>query len=133
MSPSPAQSITRNPQQRLILAIAITASFVAFFDMSVVNVALPAIVDQLGIGSAVNNAIARVAGLVAVLLALGGVASWVGVRNPAAPVTDSQVSLREEFSKPSSGFADFWCSLGGGRGPVNPPLDRVAPAFPHNA
>jgi len=88
--------------------------------------------SRSGIGSAVNNAIARVAGLVAVaglgtvvggeldlagfhraaifvavLLALGGVASWVGVRNPAAPVTDSQVSLREEFSKPSSGLADF--------------------------
>jgi len=50
VSPSPARSITRNPQQRLILAIAITASFVAFLDMSVVNVALPAIVDQLGGG-----------------------------------------------------------------------------------
>jgi len=69
--------------------------------------------SRAGIGSAVNNAIARVAGLVAVaglgavvggeldlagfhraalftavLLALGGVASWVGVRNPAAPATD---------------------------------------------
>ncbi len=40
----------RSPQQRLILAIAITASFVAFLDMSVVTVALPAIVDQLGGG-----------------------------------------------------------------------------------
>jgi len=48
VSPSTARSITRSPQQRLILAIAITASFVAFLDMSVVNVALPAIVDQLG-------------------------------------------------------------------------------------
>src|SRR5450759_234111 len=43
-------SVTRTPQQRLILAIAITASFVAFLDSSVVNVALPSIVKQLGGG-----------------------------------------------------------------------------------
>jgi MFS family permease len=43
-------SATRTPQQRLILAIAITASFVAFLDSSVVNVALPSIVKQLGGG-----------------------------------------------------------------------------------
>ncbi len=41
---------TRAPQQRLILAIAITASFVAFLDSSVVNVALPSIVEELGGG-----------------------------------------------------------------------------------
>ena len=46
MSPHP----TRTRQQALILAIAITASFVAFLDTSVVNVALPAIVEQLGGG-----------------------------------------------------------------------------------
>ncbi|NYI42584.1 MFS transporter [Demequina lutea] len=45
-----SRSATRTPQQRLILAIAITASFVAFLDSSVVNVALPAIVKQLGGG-----------------------------------------------------------------------------------
>jgi MFS family permease len=76
--------------------------------------------SRSGIASAVNNAIARVAGLVAVaglgavvggeldlagfhraavlaavLLALGGVASWLGVRNPAATVADERVSLPE--------------------------------------
>ena len=45
-----ARSVTRTKQQRLILAIAITASFVAFLDSSVVNVALPSIVKQLGGG-----------------------------------------------------------------------------------
>ncbi len=45
-----SRSVTRTPQQRLILAIAITASFVAFLDSSVVNVALPSIVEQLGGG-----------------------------------------------------------------------------------
>ena len=45
-----SRSATRTPQQRLILAIAITASFVAFLDSSVVNVALPSIVEQLGGG-----------------------------------------------------------------------------------
>ena len=70
---------------------------------------------RAGIGSAVNNAVARVAGLVtvaalgsvvggqldlagfhravaftAVLLALGGIASWVGIRNlPVAQGTDA--------------------------------------------
>ena len=43
-------SATRTQHQRLILAIAITASFVAFLDSSVVNVALPSIVKQLGGG-----------------------------------------------------------------------------------
>lgn len=37
-------------QQRLVLSIAILASFVAFLDGSVVNVALPAISDELGGG-----------------------------------------------------------------------------------
>ena len=88
--------------------------------------------SRAGIGSAVNNAIARVAGLVAVaglgavvggeldlagfhraavfvavLLALGGVASWVGVRNPAAPVMDSQFRPESSFRKTCSGLADF--------------------------
>ena len=45
-----SRNATRTPQQRLILAIAITASFVAFLDSSVVNVALPSIVEQLGGG-----------------------------------------------------------------------------------
>lgn len=50
MSRTAAPRATRTPQQRLILGIAITASFVAFLDSSVVNVALPSIVDQLGGG-----------------------------------------------------------------------------------
>lgn len=54
MSPSTGKT-TRSPQQRLILAIAITASFVAFLDMSVVTVALPAIVDELGGGLATQQ------------------------------------------------------------------------------
>ncbi|HEY5549860.1 MAG TPA: MFS transporter [Candidatus Saccharimonadales bacterium] len=37
-------------QQRLVLWVAILASFVAFLDIAVVNVALPAIVDDLGGG-----------------------------------------------------------------------------------
>ncbi|WP_157156976.1 MULTISPECIES: MFS transporter [unclassified Diaminobutyricimonas] len=37
-------------EQRLVLAIAILASFVAFLDGSVINVALPAITDELGGG-----------------------------------------------------------------------------------
>src|SRR5262245_26549845 len=37
-------------QQRLVLVVAILASFVAFLDGSVVNVALPAIVRELGGG-----------------------------------------------------------------------------------
>lgn len=42
-------------QQRLVLLIAILASFVAFLDGSVVNVALPAIVRQLGGGLPVQQ------------------------------------------------------------------------------
>ncbi len=41
-----------NPQQRLVVAIAALASFVAFLDGTVVNVALPAIRDELGGGLA---------------------------------------------------------------------------------
>lgn len=68
---------------------------------------------RAGIGSAVNNAVARIAGLVAiasigvivaerldvdgyhrvaiataVLLVVGGVVSWIGIRNPGPPVDD---------------------------------------------
>lgn len=42
-------------QQRLVLFISILASFVAFLDGSVVNVALPAIVHELGGGLAVQQ------------------------------------------------------------------------------
>lgn len=70
--------------------------------------------SRSGIASAVNNAVSRIAGLVAIaligtivggaldlagfhqamivtasLLALGGVVSWVGIRNPVAPSDDS--------------------------------------------
>jgi EmrB/QacA subfamily drug resistance transporter len=41
--------------ERLVLAIAILASFVAFLDSSVVNVALPAMTDELGGGLAVQQ------------------------------------------------------------------------------
>ena len=41
--------------QRLVLAIAVLASFVAFLDGTVVNVALPAIVDELGGGIATQQ------------------------------------------------------------------------------
>ncbi|HEX6955866.1 MAG TPA: MFS transporter, partial [Agromyces sp.] len=69
---------------------------------------------RAGIGSAVNNAVARIAGLVAiasigvivaerldvggyhrvavataVLLVVGGAVSWVGIRNPAPPADDA--------------------------------------------
>lgn len=37
-------------QQRLVLAIAVLGSFVAFLDGTVVNVALPAIARELGGG-----------------------------------------------------------------------------------
>jgi EmrB/QacA subfamily drug resistance transporter len=43
------------PQQRLVLVIAILASFVAFLDGSVVNVALPAITHDLGGGLPVQQ------------------------------------------------------------------------------
>jgi EmrB/QacA subfamily drug resistance transporter len=42
-------------QQRLVLIIAVLASFVAFLDGSVINVALPAIVDELGGGLSVQQ------------------------------------------------------------------------------
>jgi EmrB/QacA subfamily drug resistance transporter len=42
-------------QQRLVLTIAILSSFVAFLDGSVINVALPAIVDELGGGLTVQQ------------------------------------------------------------------------------
>jgi MFS family permease len=41
--------------ERLVLSIAVLASFVAFLDGSVVNVALPAIVDELGGGIATQQ------------------------------------------------------------------------------
>lgn len=41
--------------ERLVLAIAVLASFVAFLDGTVVNVALPAIVDELGGGIATQQ------------------------------------------------------------------------------
>jgi EmrB/QacA subfamily drug resistance transporter len=44
-----------NRQQKLVIIISILASFVAFLDGSVVNVALPAIVDELGGGLAVQQ------------------------------------------------------------------------------
>lgn len=43
-------SLTLEPQQRLVVAIAALASFVAFLDGTVVNVALPAISRELGGG-----------------------------------------------------------------------------------
>ncbi|SDG40552.1 MFS transporter [Microbacterium pygmaeum] len=43
-------SLTLEPQQRLVVAIAALASFVAFLDGTVVNVALPAISEELGGG-----------------------------------------------------------------------------------
>ena len=43
------------PQQRLILAVAILAAFVAFLDGSIINVALPAIVGELGGGLTVQQ------------------------------------------------------------------------------
>jgi len=50
-SPSGPPGVTDVPrEQRLILWIAILASFVSFLDGTVVNVALPAIVDELGGG-----------------------------------------------------------------------------------
>jgi len=42
-------------QQRLVLVISILASFVAFLDGSVVNVALPAIMRDLGGGLSVQQ------------------------------------------------------------------------------
>ncbi|PRY70172.1 EmrB/QacA subfamily drug resistance transporter [Glaciihabitans tibetensis] len=44
-----------NRQQRLVLTIAVLASFVAFLDGSVINVALPAISDELGGGLTVQQ------------------------------------------------------------------------------
>lgn len=46
---------TTSPQQRLVLVIAILASFVAFLDSSVINVALPAMSEELGGGVATQQ------------------------------------------------------------------------------
>ncbi len=43
------------PRPKLVLAIAVLASFVAFLDGSVINVALPAITDELGGGLTVQQ------------------------------------------------------------------------------
>ena len=48
-------TINMSKQQRLVLLVSILASFVAFLDGSVVNVALPAIVRQLGGGLTVQQ------------------------------------------------------------------------------
>ena len=42
-------------QQRLVLVIAVLASFVAFLDSSVINVALPAMTGELGGGLTVQQ------------------------------------------------------------------------------
>jgi EmrB/QacA subfamily drug resistance transporter len=50
MTPPPAAPPSTTPEQRRVLTIAVLATFVAFLDGTVVNVALPAIVDELGGG-----------------------------------------------------------------------------------
>ncbi len=50
-----AYTVSMSKQQRLVLFISILASFVAFLDGSVVNVALPAIVHELGGGLVVQQ------------------------------------------------------------------------------
>lgn len=53
---SEARAVTVDPAaQRRVLVIAILASFVAFLDGSIVNVALPSIVDELGGGIALQQ------------------------------------------------------------------------------
>ena len=42
-------------EQRLILTIAVLASFVVFLDQTIVNVALPAITEELGGGLAAQQ------------------------------------------------------------------------------
>lgn len=87
-----------NSQQRLVLTISILASFVAFLDGSVVNVALPAISRELGGGLAAIALIGLVVGqqldlagfhrgvlVTAGLLLAGGIISAIGIQNAATP------------------------------------------------
>ena len=66
--------------QRLVLAIAVLASFVAFLDGTVVNVALPAIVDELGGGIATQQWVvdAYLITLGALILVAGSVSDAFG-------------------------------------------------------
>ncbi len=84
--------------------------------------------DRAGIGSAVNNAVARIAGLVAiaslgvivgtqidvtgyhraaiataVFLVIGGVISWIGIRNPVPTPGATGATPRPTASAPSTG------------------------------
>ncbi|PJJ71987.1 EmrB/QacA subfamily drug resistance transporter [Diaminobutyricimonas aerilata] len=55
MSETPSTATGTTRQQRLVLAIAILASFASFLDGTLVNVALPAIADDLGGGLTVQQ------------------------------------------------------------------------------
>lgn len=68
------------PHQRRVLVIAILASFVAFLDGTVVNVALPAIVDELGGGIATQQWVvdAYLVTLGALILVAGSVSDLYG-------------------------------------------------------
>lgn len=69
-----------SPQQRLVVAIAALASFVAFLDGTVVNVALPAIRDELGGGLTTQQWVvdAYLITLGALMLVAGSVADAYG-------------------------------------------------------
>ncbi len=65
--------------QKLVLMVSILASFVVFLDDSIVNVALPAILKELGGGLISQQWV------VTVLLLAGGVISLIGIKKPAQP------------------------------------------------
>lgn len=69
-----------NPQQRLVLVIAIIASFIAFLDGTVVTVALPAIRDEFGGGLATQQWVvdAYYITLAALILLAGSVSDAFG-------------------------------------------------------
>ncbi|WES63898.1 MFS transporter [Microbacter sp. GSS18] len=71
---------TMTPQQRLVLVIAIIASFIAFLDGTVVNVALPAIRDEFGGGLATQQWVvdAYYITLAALILLAGSVSDAFG-------------------------------------------------------
>lgn len=71
-----------NKEQRLVLIISITASFIAFLDQSVVNVALPAITSELGGGLSTKQWVvdAYLVTLGALILAAGSLSDVFGQR-----------------------------------------------------
>ena len=94
------QPISRLGRERTVLTVAIVASFIAFLDGSVVNVALPAITADLGGGLAVQQWV-----LDAYLLTLGGLILVAGA------VSDAYGRVRVlRFGLATFGVASLACA-----------------------